>query len=44
VVKYLRTSRQQAALVSDRKKFDMRASFAQFRATLNRAKEENREM
>ncbi|HYE23006.1 MAG TPA: hypothetical protein VEA92_00965 [Candidatus Paceibacterota bacterium] len=40
VVKYLRSSRQQAAATSDRKKFDLRASLAQLRQTLKKAKEE----
>jgi len=40
VVKYLRTSRQQAAATSDRKKFDMRASLQQLRQTLKKAKED----
>ena len=40
VVKYLRSSRQQAAAISDEKKFDMRASFANLRATWRRAKED----
>jgi len=44
VVKYLRTRRQQAAVVSDRKKFDMRASFAQLRQSLRKATEESREV
>ncbi len=44
VVKYLRTSRQQAAAVSDRKKFDMRASLAQLRQNFKKAREESEEV
>ena len=44
VVKYLRSRRKEAAVVSDRKRFDMKASFAQFRSTLKRAKEEGDEV
>jgi len=41
VVKYLRSRRQEVAIVSDRKRFDMRASFSQLRQTLRKAKEES---
>lgn len=40
VVKYLRMSREQAAAVSDKKKFDMRASIAHLRKSLRRGRDE----
>jgi hypothetical protein len=40
IVRYLRTSRQQAALTSDKKRFDMKASLAQLRSTWRKIKEE----
>ena len=39
IVRYLRASRQQAALTSDKKRFDMKASLAQLRSTWRKAKE-----
>ena len=44
IVRYLRASRQQAALTSDRKRFDMKASLAQLRSTWRKAKEEEKDV